>query len=293
VVFDRLRLSKALSKIAAAGVAESLLAPVEESGRHARVIGITGSPGAGKSTLISRIALKRLPRHDSSLAILAIDPTSPRSEGSLLGDRIRMEALSDDPRVFIRSLPRSSAEDGLTENIAEVLLALSQGGFDEVLIETVGAGQTAYGVRTFADVEVLVLTPGAGDYVQAMKAGIIETADIYVVNKSDLPGADRVVIELMNALQRAPTDPQPVVIQVKVGDDAGILRLSAALDLCLEAAQHPHVRAAGERARRLYRIRALIQRRLREVMSAMPDDVWNLPVPEVYQRLILALSRSD
>jgi LAO/AO transport system kinase len=285
--FDRRLVSKTLSTIASASVQKILADDLAEGPRRARVIGITGAPGAGKSTLIGRLAAHRL-KCSNPLAVIAIDPTSPRTDGSLLGDRIRMEAISADPRVFIRSLPSLSAEDGLTDNVVEILAALDRLGFEEIIMETVGAGQTAYGVRELVDVEILVLTPGAGDYVQAMKAGIMETADLYVINKADLPGADRVASELLGVLARSAT--QPPVIQISAGADTGIVELNAALDRCLVRASDPQVRSAAEQGRLRYRIRKLIQRRLEEVMNAIPEQVWSGPLRHGYLRVLRELS---
>lgn len=284
--FDRRLVSKTLSTIASASVQGILAGDWAEGPRRARVVGITGAPGAGKSTLIGRLAAFRLQRSDP-LAIIAIDPTSPRTEGSLLGDRIRMEAISADPRVFIRSLPSLSAEDGLTDNVVEILAALDQLGFEEIIMETVGAGQTAYGVRELVDVEILVLTPGAGDYVQAMKAGIMETADLYVINKADLPGADRVASELLGVMARSGTPPP--VIQVSAGADTGIVELNTAVDRCLVRASDPQVRSAAERRRLRYRIRKLIQRRLDEAMNALPEHIWKGPLRDAHLRVLREL----
>jgi LAO/AO transport system kinase len=288
-MFDRRLVSKTLSKVAAASVEEILSDAIEDVARRARVVGITGAPGAGKSTLIGRLAARRLGKC-GSLAIVAIDPTSPHSDGSLLGDRIRMGSLSEDPRVFIRSLPSRTAEDGLTENMAEIIATLDRFNFDEVLVETVGAGQTAYGVRSLADVSVLVLTPGAGDYVQAMKAGIMETADLYVVNKSDLPGADRVVAELLGVLRHGAAGVPPPVIQVRADADTGVDELDVALDRHFAACSDPARRAEAESVRRKYRIHKLLQRRLHEALNSVPADVWNEPVRAGYRRVLQELA---
>ncbi|HQS11179.1 MAG TPA: GTP-binding protein, partial [Xanthobacteraceae bacterium] len=180
---DRRALGRALSRAADAGLADILSAPPREERHVARRIGVTGPPGAGKSTLIAALARFRLSRA-SRVAIVAIDPTSPKTRGSILGDRIRMDGLVDDPRVFIRSLASRGATDGLADNLPEILSVFDDYGFDEIILETVGVGQSEFAVRELVDVELLVLTPGAGDQIQAMKAGILETADIYVVNKA-------------------------------------------------------------------------------------------------------------
>jgi len=291
-MLDRRQLSKALSRIAGASVEEILRDDEDDSGRRAHVIGVTGSPGTGKSTLIGRLAAARL-EHVSSLAIIAIDPTSPRSDGSLLGDRIRMGALSEDPRVFIRSLASRAAEDGLTDNVAEIVTTLDRFGFDEVIIETVGAGQTAYGVRAIADVEILVLTPGAGDYVQAMKAGIMETADIYVVNKADQPGADRVAADLLGVLGHDSTGQPPSVIQVRHDEATGFAAIDAALQRHFAFALDPAEVQRRRRSRRRFRVRKLMQRRLHEVLTALPEEAWDEPVPAAYARALHRLVQRD
>ena len=289
MTFDRRAVAKALSAIAEASVDEILAGAHESEVREARVIGITGAPGAGKSTLIGKLALRRLDTAQS-LAILAIDPTSPNSNGSLLGDRIRMGDLSEDPRVFIRSLPSRSAEDGLTENTAEIVAALDHCGFDEILIETVGAGQTGFGIRAVSDVEVLVLTPGAGDYVQAMKAGIMETADIYVVNKSDLPGAERTAAEVLGVLKATPGGDLPPIIRVCTIDGSGIAELSSALNHCFRRAAQTGAGQSASCSRKQFRLRKLVQRRVNEVLSALPDSIWREPLGECYRRVMLALA---
>lgn len=282
--FDRRAVSKALSRLAAASVSDILVETEPPAGR-ARVLGITGSPGAGKSTLIGRLAVHRLQRADS-LAVVAIDPTSPRSCGSLLGDRIRMENLSVDPRVYIRSLPSRTAEDGLTDNLAEMVAVLDGFGFDEILIETVGVGQTGVGVRVLADVEVLVLTPGAGDYVQAMKAGIMETADLFVINKAELPGSDKLANELLGVLGRSSQRGAPVVIQVRAGDEAGVTELSTAIDRKFAQTLSPHAAEELKQIRRKYQVQRLIQRRLLEVLDSLPELTWSEPLLQRYQKTL-------
>lgn len=279
MTFDRRAVSKALSAIARASVDDVLAAAVGERPRSARVIGITGSPGVGKSTLIGRLAQARLAQA-RSIAVVAIDPTSPRTEGSLLGDRVRMAALSEDPRVYIRSLPSGSAEDGLTDNLPEIVALLDSFGFDEILIETVGAGQTAYGVRAIADLELLVLAPGAGDYVQAMKAGIMETADLFVVNKAELPGADRVAGDLIGAAMR---DGQPVpVVQVRADAADGLAQLDALLTQHFAALAARGPQTGSARARNRYRVRALLLRRIQERLRLLPEETWDAPLVAAY-----------
>lgn len=289
MAIDRRLVGRALSKVARARVDEVLAELTPQRALRARVVGVTGSPGAGKSTLIGRLVEARLARANT-IAVLAIDPTSPRSDGSILGDRIRMGAISEHPRAFIRSLPSRSAEDGLTDNLVELIARLDELGFDEIVVETVGAGQTAYGVREVVDVEIVVLAPGAGDYVQAMKAGILETADVYVVNKADLPGAERVVADLSGVARSG--RPSPPIVQVRADDSAGIAELSAVLDAELSRSHAAADRADLERRRSRYRVRALLLRRVGEALASLPRETWSEPVADAYLRALDALRGS-
>ncbi len=159
------------------------------------ILGITGPPGAGKSTVVSQ--LTRVFRgQGQTVGILAVDPSSPFSRGAILGDRIRMQEHHADTDVFIRSMASRGKLGGLAQATLDLALLLDASGRDIVLIETVGAGQDEVEIARMADVTLLVLTPGFGDDVQAIKAGIMEIADIFVINKSDLPGADRLEQEI-------------------------------------------------------------------------------------------------
>src|SRR5256886_7190556 len=171
--------------------------------RGARRIGLTGPPGSGKSDLTERI-VQRYRGQDLRVAVIAVDPTSPFTGGALLGDRIRMESVSLDPGVFIRSMATRGSLGGLattTEEVADVLEAF---GFDRILIETVGVGQTELDVAATAETTVLVLVPESGDGIQTLKAGVMEIAELYVINKSDRPGADKLKhqVEVMLGIRR-------------------------------------------------------------------------------------------
>ncbi len=173
-----------------------LLAGCEALGRRGRRIGLTGAPGVGKSTLADQM-VRWLRGRGELVGVVAIDPTSPYSGGALLGDRIRMQGFAGDEGVYIRSMASRGEVGGLARGVAGVCSVMEASGRETVLIETVGVGQDEIEVAGLADVTVLVLVPGMGDDVQSLKAGVMEIADIYVVNKGDLPGADRVEREIL------------------------------------------------------------------------------------------------
>jgi len=231
-------------------------------------IGITGAPGAGKSSLIGTLAGKRV-EASGSVAVLAVDPTSPVSQGSVLGDRIRMDAASGHADVYIRSLPSRAAHDGLCDNVEALLRMLERTGFGEIILETVGAGQVQHTVRTVTDTVVMVHAPHSGDAVQAMKAGLMEIADIFVVNKADLPDAKRAAMEISSALLRDRPEGtwKPPVILTSTQTGAGIAELSGAIDRHRDTvvALRDGARVAAERTRR--HAGELLQRRLAEASA--------------------------
>lgn len=174
---------------------EQLLAAVHSRLGRAQRIGITGPPGAGKSTLTLEL-VRAYRSRGLTVAVVAVDPTSPFSGGALLGDRIRMEAVALDPGVYIRSMATRGSLGGLATSTREVCDVLDAGGFDRIVIETVGVGQSELAVTSMADSTVLVLVPESGDGIQTLKSGLMEAADLYVVNKADRPGADSLAREL-------------------------------------------------------------------------------------------------
>ena len=171
------------------------LRELEAAGGHARLLGITGPPGAGKSTLVDALAVE-LRKQGKTIAILAVDPSSRASGGAILGDRIRMQQHHADPGIFIRSMATRGTIGGVARATADLARLMDAAGRDYVIIETVGVGQDEIEITSVAQVTVVVLVPGMGDDVQAIKAGIMEIADIFVINKSDRPGAERVELEL-------------------------------------------------------------------------------------------------
>src|SRR5713226_9109981 len=176
--------------------AEELLAELQsQAGSEPLVLGVTGAPGAGKSTLVDRLA-GAFRNQRKTVAIIAVDPSSSLTGGALLGDRIRMQAHHADPGIFIRSMATRGALGGLAGATAGLVRLFGAAGRDVVIVETVGVGQAEVAVARLADITVLVLAPGMGDDVQAFKAGIMEIADIYVINKADHPGVDQVESEI-------------------------------------------------------------------------------------------------
>ncbi len=169
---------------------------------HAHTVGVTGSAGSGKSTLAGALA-REARRRNRTIGIVAVDPSSPFTSGAILGDRIRMQDLTSDPGVFLRSMATRGSLGGLTAMAADVMTVLDAAGKDMVLIETVGAGQDEVEIARTAQTTCLVLTPGTGDDIQTMKAGIMEIADILVVNKADLAGTDQVLSQLRAMLSYA------------------------------------------------------------------------------------------
>lgn len=178
---------------------QDLLHEVMASGPTAARVGFTGPPGAGKSSLVAAAATAYRGR-DEHVGVVAVDPTSPYSGGALLGDRIRMNDIATDPGIFIRSMATRGSLGGLATTTKEVADLMDGFGFDRLIVETVGVGQTELEVTAAADTVVVILVPESGDAIQAMKAGLMEIADIFVVNKADRPGAPRLVKELRQAL---------------------------------------------------------------------------------------------
>ena len=231
--------------------------------------GITGPPGVGKSTLVNELA-RALREKDRTVGVLAIDPSSPFSGGALLGDRIRMEERTKDSGVYIRSMASRHSHGGLARATVDACDVMDAFGLRELLIETVGVGQAEYDVVSAADTVLVVLCPGAGDGIQAMKAGLLEVADILVVNKSDLDGADRLMLDLEEAthtrdIRRDGWD-VPVVGTCAARSE-GISELIDAIER-----HRTHAREQGlddlRRAKRARQVRRVVEERLE-------DELWN------------------
>ncbi len=231
-------------------------------------IGVTGPPGAGKSSLVNAL-IEKLRERERTVAVLAIDPSSPFSGGALLGDRIRMEERTTDPGVYIRSMATRASHGGLARAAVDALDVMDAFGFDWLLAETVGVGQTEYEIAGAADTVLVVLCPGAGDGIQAMKAGLLEVADVLVVNKSDLPGADQLVSDLEDSLQlRALSrNPRrvPLVVPVSAHSGAGLDALQAAIEAHRRELESGDL-AALRREKRVRQVRRVVGERLDEAL---------------------------
>jgi len=224
-------LARAISTVEnrAPGWSELLKALFRHSGK-ARVLGLTGPPGAGKSTLVDQLA-HFYRKHQRSVGIIAVDPTSPYTGGAILGDRIRMQEHFSDPGIYIRSMATRGSLGGLARTTADVTTLLDASGRDLIMIETVGVGQDEVDIVRLADVTILILVPGMGDDVQTIKAGIMEIADIFVINKSDRDGADHVEREIrsLQSLAMRHDGWTPPIVQTVASQGVGIEELASAI----------------------------------------------------------------
>ena len=229
---------------------------------HALVVGFTGPPGAGKSTLVNAY-VEALRRAGHTVGIIAVDPSSPVSGGAILGDRVRMTATLADDGVFMRSLASGGHLGGLCPAAVRVIDALDGSGKDIIVLETVGTGQSEIDVAEVADVRIVLSAPGLGDDIQAMKSGLLEIADILVVNKSDRPGAEETYHQLSSALHLRSATPTPAVLKTCAIDASGVAELAAEI-----ARLGALKRAAPALDRRRRRARFLIARAAADLVNA-------------------------
>ena len=284
---DRAALAREITGLANGRLSADDGAPIAT---RARRIAITGAPGAGKSTLSGHLARLRSP--GLRYGILAIDPSSPKSGGAILGDRIRIDELDGTTDLYVRSLGSRSSNDGLADNLPAILDTMDRHGFDEVLLETVGVGQSDYTVNALVDTVVLVLHPESGDAVQAMKAGIMEMADLFVINKADLPSAEKSVADIkrIQALtHRKPDRWTPRVLSTSSKDAASIVGLSEAIDAhgtwCSKMG--PATRVPQ---RQRYVLRRAIDRRVANAIDRLPDELHEADLQQQIEWIVGAMT---
>ena len=245
---------------------------------HAYVLGITGPPGAGKSTLTDKIA-RTYREQGKTVGIVAVDPTSPFTGGAILGDRIRMNDLTLDEGVFIRSMGTRGSLGGLSHKTADAVKAMDAFGKDIIIVETVGVGQSEVDIVKAADTTVVVLIPGMGDDIQAIKAGILEIGDLYCINKSDIDGADKLVreINMMLDLDSFMTDWRPPITKVIANQNEGIKELLGTVEK-----HRTYIEGNGQ----------LVQRRTKRTRDEMLD-ILNSDVGSYIKNKIVDSGRLD
>ncbi len=268
-------IARAISRLEAGVWSEPSLQLLKRLYRHtgtAFVLGITGSPGVGKSTLVDRL-IEQFRADGSRVAVLAVDPTSPFSGGAILGDRIRMQGHSTDPEVFIRSMATRGKLGGLAPAVQEALIVLDASGYDCILVETVGVGQDEVDVVFSAHMVLVVLAPGLGDEVQTIKAGLMEIADLFVLNKADLEGSDRSEKEILAMLGLADENAEYPLRMVKTVATEGIGLEDLGREI--SAYRHWYERESSPKSRlevHKHCIRELLKDRLQETIRSLLAD---------------------
>ncbi|MCC6531104.1 MAG: methylmalonyl Co-A mutase-associated GTPase MeaB [Burkholderiales bacterium] len=271
---DRRSIARAISAVEnETATGRAILRNIQRHLGRAQLIGITGAPGAGKSTLVSALIGEFLGR-GRSVGVVAVDPSSPFSGGAILGDRIRMERHSLAERTFIRSLATRGHSGGLSRAVVAVVDVLDAAGFDLIIVETVGVGQSEVEIAEIADTRIVVCPPGLGDDVQAIKAGILEIADILVVSKADLPLADKTELDLRFMLSvRDPSARQPAIVRVSSVASIGITELADSIDARRDLGVGKRGIGSRARMRRLFAQEAanLLRRRMTSIESPALD----------------------
>jgi LAO/AO transport system kinase len=256
--------ARAISKIEdGAADAAALMKDIYQSSRGALVIGITGAPGAGKSSLVDKLALYYRQKGER-VGIIAVDPSSPFSGGAILGDRIRMQTLGLDPGVFIRSMATRGNLGGLSRATVDAVAVLDAAGYSKIIVETVGVGQDEVEIVKAAEVSVVVLVPGMGDDIQAIKAGIMEIGDVFVINKADREGVYATEKELESLLSLASRGDgwEPPIVKTVATEGQGVAELAAAIQRFFEVQRSVGVNSERRRAIAKWRIVELLRDRL-------------------------------
>lgn len=264
--------ARAISKIEdLAGDAPELMKQVYRMSTGGLVIGITGAPGAGKSSLVDKLALFYRGRNER-VGIVAVDPSSPFSGGAILGDRIRMQTLGLDPNVFIRSMATRGNLGGLSRATVDAVAILDAAGFAKIIVETVGVGQDEVEIVKAADVSVVVLVPGMGDDIQAIKAGIMEIGDIFVINKADREGVYATEKELQSLLSLSTRDDgwNPPIIKTIATENYGLTELAGAIELFEQTQKGSATSSERRKAIARWRVVELLRERL--LQSVLDSD---------------------
>jgi LAO/AO transport system kinase len=253
----------------------ALLKQVFSHTGQAGIIGVTGSPGSGKSSIVDRLA-GAYRKDNPQVGVVAVDPSSPFTGGAILGDRIRMQTLSTDPGIFIRSMATRGHLGGLAAATADVIRILDAAARNPILVETVGVGQDEVDIVKLADVSVVVLVPGMGDDVQALKAGIMEIGDIFVINKCDRPGVEKMEQALAALLSLAHREDGwiPPIVKTIATEGTGIEDLKKQIDTCLQRVGSSDQRLARKREAARYQLTGLLRERLVQnaLAAAYPGD---------------------
>jgi LAO/AO transport system kinase len=285
---DRSAVAKAISVLERGGAeASAIISAIQPFTGRAWRIGITGPPGAGKSTLLARLA-RMMQRNDAAAGVVAVDPSSPFTGGAVLGDRVRMANLDDGGGIFIRSMATRGRSGGLSARTGDAADVLDAAGFDPVFIESAGVGQVELDIRDLADTTIVVLVPESGDQVQAIKAGIMEIGDLYVINKSDRPGCEtlRGAVQATLRLQERRSGWKAPVLAATATDGTGVVEIAGAIHR--HRAWLDSSESAADRRRR--RLHARVQAYVEEVLVS---GLWSASRLEMVDDSLEQISEGD
>jgi LAO/AO transport system kinase len=268
--------------------ARQYLAELHQHTGNAHILGVTGAPGAGKSTLVTRL-VRELRNRERKVGVVAVDPTSPFTGGAILGDRIRMMELAGDPNIFIRSMASRGSLGGLAASTRDVVRAMDAAGYDPIIIETVGTGQAEVEVMRTAQTVLVVVAPGMGDDIQAIKAGILEIADLFIVSKMDKPGADQTVAELAMLLSLDPKRKQAAwrvpILKTSALKEQGIAEVADAIQK-----HRTYLEESGtwfQRAQRQVRSELqtlVIQAVMKSLAASVTQEEWDTFIEDITRR---------